>query len=109
MPKQREVAHRGLLAICLASLCWAFSFGAGAPLAPLWLHDRGYTPTYIGINTGAYYFGIVVAAGLVPWLMQRLGRGCPLVGMVLTSAMVAVFPHGGGLVLWYSISFCNGV
>src|SRR5207302_2428927 len=97
MQEQCGAAKRGLVAICLASLCWAFSFGAGAPLAALWLRDQGYTPTAIGVNSGVYYLGIVLAAGFVPWLMHYFRRGCPFLGMLLSSATVILFPYGGDL------------
>ena len=62
-----------LLVLCLASGLWAFSFGVEAPVVSLWLHEAGYSATLIGLNTGAYYFGIMAAAAFVPWLMRRCG------------------------------------
>ena len=57
--------------LCLASLCWAFGFGVGAPLASLWLQDAGHSNTVIGWNTGVYYVGIALAAVATPWMMRR--------------------------------------
>jgi MFS family permease len=103
------LSTRTLLAHCLASAAWAFSFGLGAPLASLWLQDAGQDFTVIGLNTGTYYLGIALAAGLIPWLMRRWGRGCPVLGMVLSGLSVAAFPWGGSLAGWFVLRFVNGV
>lgn len=95
--------------LCLAAGCWATNFGLGAPLASLWLQDAGCSDTIIGVNTGVYYLGIALAAGLVPWLMRRGGRGCVLLGMLLTGLTVAWFPWGDGLVGWFAIRVVNGL
>jgi MFS family permease len=100
---------RALIVLCLASLCWAFSFGLGAPLASVWLAHAGHSDTIIGLNTGVYYGGIALAATLVPWMMRRWGRGCPVVGMVASGVTVALFPWGGGLSGWFLLRLLNGV
>jgi MFS family permease len=113
MPPTPVLSTRTLLTLCLASAAWAFSFGLGAPLASRWLQDAlqdcEQSNTVIGLNTGTYYLGIALAAGLVPWLMRRWGRGCPLVGMVVSGLTVAWFPWGGGLAGWFVLRFLNGV
>src|SRR5262245_41745920 len=98
-----------LRVLCAATLCWAFSFGLGAPLASLWLQDAGSTAKVIGLNTGVYYFGIAMAAGLVPWMMRRWQRGCLVVGMLATGLTVALFPWGGSLVGWFLLRLLNGL
>jgi MFS family permease len=109
MPPTRILSGRTLLTLCLVSAAWAFSFGLGAPLASLWLRDDKQSNTVIGLNTGTYYLGIALAAGLVPWLMRRWGRGCPIVGMVVSGLTVAWFPWGDGLAGWFVLRFVNGV
>jgi MFS family permease len=99
---------RTLLPLCLASVCWAFSFGAGAQLASLWLKDAGCTATTIGLNTSLYYGGIALAAGLVPRLMRRWGHGCLVVGMLASGITVALFPWAGGLFGWHLFRLLNG-
>jgi MFS family permease len=100
---------RALLAICAASALWGFNFGAGAPTASLWLRDHGGSDTVIGLNTAVYYLGIALTAPLVPWLMRRGGRGCIVLGMVLSGVTVALFPWGGGLGGWFGLRLLNGV
>jgi MFS family permease len=92
----------------LASVLWAFSFGLGAPLASLWLQDAGYGPTVIGLNTGVYYLGIVLAAGFIPRLMHRWGRTALIVGMLASGVTVAWFPWGGSLAGWFVLRILNG-
>src|SRR5262245_62059710 len=97
-----------LFVLCLASGLWAFSFGVEAPVVSLWLHDFGYSATVIGLNTGAYYFGIMAAAALVPWLMRRMGKSSVLIGTFASALTVAVFPWGDGLVGWFALRWANG-
>src|SRR5262249_41361408 len=100
---------RILVVLCVAAACWAFSFGLGAPLASAWLHDAGHGNTVVGLNTGTYYLGIALAAGLVPALMRRWGRGCNVLGMLLSGATVALFPWGGSLAGCFVLRVLNGV
>jgi MFS family permease len=106
MPARSSV--RTLVPLCLASVSWAFSFGAGAQLASLWLKDAGCTATTIGLNTSFYYGGIALAAGLVPRLMRRWGHGCAVLGMLTSGVTVALFPWGGGLFGWHLLRLLNG-
>jgi MFS family permease len=99
---------RMLAVLCLASACWAFSFGLGAPLASLWLHDRGFSDTVLGLNTSIYYLGIAVAAMLVPRLMRRWGNGCMIAGMAASALTVALFPCAGSLLGWHTLRLLNG-
>jgi MFS family permease len=98
-----------LVVLCLAGACWAFSFGAGAPLASVWLERAGYTNTIVGLNTAVYYLGIALTAGAVPWMMRRWGRGCLAVGMVVSGLTVMAFPWGQGLPGWFLLRALNGV
>jgi MFS family permease len=100
---------RNLTVLCGASLMWGFSFGIGAPLASLWLHDRGCSATVIGANTGAYYLSVALAGCLAPFLMKRLGRGCLVLGMLASGSAVAAFPWCGSLTGWFLLRALNGV
>jgi MFS family permease len=106
MPGNSSV--RTLVPLCVASACWAFSFGLGAQLASLWLKDAGYSDTTIGLNTSLYYAGIALAAGVVPPLMRRWGYRCAAVGMLASGVTVALFPWGGGLLGWHLLRLFNG-
>jgi MFS family permease len=100
---------RWLVPLCLASLLWAFSFGLNASLAPLWMQDAGWKDTLIGLNTSAYYLGIALAAGAVPWLMRRWGHRALLLGMIASGVTAGGFPWGGGLLGWFALRALNGV
>lgn len=100
---------RWLVPLCLASLLWAFSFGLNAALAPLWMQGAGWKDTVIGLNTSAYYLGIALAAGAVPWLMRRWGDRALLLGMVASGVTAGAFPWGGGLFGWFALRALNGV
>jgi MFS family permease len=99
---------RRLLVLCVASACWAFSFGLEAPLASRWLQDRGYGDAIIGRNTSTYYLGIALAAGLVPWTMRRWRRGSVVCGTIASGVTVIAFPFGDGLVWWFAFRLLNG-
>jgi MFS family permease len=100
---------RWLVPLCLASLLWAFSFGLNAPLASLWMQDAGCNDTLKGLNTSAYYLGIALAAGAVPWLMRGFGHRALLAGMLASGVTAAAFPWGGGLFGWFALRAVNGV
>jgi MFS family permease len=99
---------RTLLVLCLASLFWSFTFGAGAPLASLWLQDAGSSATLIGVNTGVYYLGIALASALVPWMIRRWGSGCMIFGMVASGVTVAGFPFTHSIFGWFVLRALNG-
>src|SRR5262249_50918589 len=84
-------------------------FGLAAPLAALWLKDAGLDNRLAGLNTSVYYFGIALAAPLVPVLMRHCGRHCMVGGMVLDGLAVALFPWASGLAGWFALRFLCGV
>jgi MFS family permease len=101
--------RRSLFVLCLASAGWAFSFGLGAPLASLWLHDAGLSAKLVGLNTSAYYFGIALASLAVPWLMARADRGCLVAGMVVDAAVTAAFPWSESAGGWFVLRLIGGI
>src|SRR5947199_312314 len=66
MPARSSV--RTLLPLCLASLCWAFSFGAGAQLASLWLKDAGCSAFTIALGMALGIFLGMELYAIAPWL-----------------------------------------
>jgi MFS family permease len=99
---------RFIFVLCLASCGWGFSFGAGAPLASLWLKDAGCSDAFIGLNTAAYYLGIAAAAGFIPPLMRRFRAASPVAGMAAAALTVAIFPFGQGTAAWFGLRILNG-
>jgi MFS family permease len=104
-----QAGRRSLFVMCLASAGWAFSFGLGAPLASLWLHDAGLSAKLVGLNTSAYYFGIVLASLAVPYLMARADRGCLVGGLVVDAAVTAAFPWADSGAAWFFLRLVGGV
>jgi MFS family permease len=107
----RPETHRGrkLMVLCAASAGWAFSFGLGAPLASLWLHDAGCSAKVVGLNTSVYYLGVALASLLVPWLMRRASHTCVFTGMIVDGLTTALFPWGGGATGWFLLRLLSGV
>jgi MFS family permease len=98
-----------LALICLVNGCWAFSYGLEASIASLWLRDHGLSDTLIGLNAAVYYVGMLVAAGVVPWLMKRSARACAGAGLIASGLTVSLFPWGSGLAGWFSLRGLTGV
>jgi MFS family permease len=102
-------SRRNLRVLCLASAGWAFSFGLGAPLASLWLHDWGLSAKVVGLNTSVYYLGIALASLAVPRLMAWADRGCLVTGMVVDALVTALFPWTSSPAVWFLLRLAGGV
>lgn len=102
-------SRRTLRILCLASAGWAFSFGLGAPLASLWLHDAGRDASVIGLNTSLYYLGVALASLATPWLMQRASRACVVGGILADAVATALFPWVNTLPAWFALRLLGGV
>jgi MFS family permease len=109
MTRQLSPASRNLAVIAAASTLWAFSFGIETQFAQLFFHDAGYDESVNGLNTATHYLALALAASSTPWFMRRLGRWCPLIGMVVSGLSVLLFPWGGGLIGWFALRFAGGV
>ena len=101
--------RRTLLVLCLVSAGWAFSFGLGAPLASLWLHDAGLSAKVVGLNTSVYYLGIALASLAVPRLMARADRGCLVAGVVVDAVVTALFPWTSSPAAWFLLRLAGGI
>jgi MFS family permease len=74
----------------------------------LWLKQAGYSDTLIGLNTGAFYAGLALAALPVPLLMRRWGPACTKAGMVVSGLTVILFPIGGSLAWIFGLRLLGG-
>ena len=101
--------RRTLIVLCLASAAWAFSFGLGAPLAALWMHDAGWGGRVVGLNTCVYYLGAAVGALAAPRLMRRVGKWCVTGGILVDALTTALFPWAPGLAGWFLLRLLSGV
>jgi MFS family permease len=75
----------------------------------LWLRDHGLSDTLIGLNAAMYYVGMLLAAGMVPWLMKRSARACAGAGLIVSGLTVSLFPWGGGVGGWFLLRSLTGV
>jgi MFS family permease len=100
---------RTLLVLCLVSAGWAFSFGVGATLSPLWLGDAGLSAKVRGLNTSIYYLGIALASLFVPRLMARADRSCMVAGIVVDAAVTALFPWTESPTVWHLLRLAGGI
>lgn len=100
--------NRTLALLCLACGSWAFSFGLECPLASRWLESAGRSEGFIGLNTGTHFLGVILAGLAAPTLMQRRGRGCIALGLVLSGAAVAAFPWAGTRAGSFALRFLAG-
>jgi MFS family permease len=99
----------GLLAICLAGACWAFSFGVGSQLGTHWLKDQGASDSVIGLNHAIYYFGVTLGSLLASRLIRRWNVRWAILGLVLCALSLALFPWGGSLWGWFTWRLVNGL
>jgi MFS family permease len=101
-------SHRALLLVYLTCGSWAFSFGLECPLASRWLEITGHSEGFIGLNTGAHFFGVIIGGIASPAIMRRCGRGCIAVGLLLSGATVAMFPWNGDGTSSFVLRFLAG-
>lgn len=99
---------RSNLFILVCCICWAFGFGLECPLASRWLQDAGHSESFIGFNTGTHFFGVILMGAFAPALMRRFGRGCILIGLLLSGIGVAAFPYGGNAFGWFALRLLAG-
>jgi MFS family permease len=100
--------RRTLAVLSVASAGWAFSFGLGAPLASLWLHEAGCSAKVVGLHTSVYYLGVAAASLGVPMLMRGRGRVCVVAGMLADALTTALFPWGMCPAGWLSLRLVAG-
>jgi MFS family permease len=94
--------------ILVCCCCWAFGFGLECPLASRWLQDAGHTESFIGFNTGTHFFGVIVMGAFAPALIRRCGRGCVLIGLLLSGIGVAAFPYGNNAFGYFALRLLAG-
>ncbi len=102
------MTSKRMFLVCLASVAWAFSFGAGTQASTHWLNDRDASETLIGQCHACYYLGVAITSLLIPVLTRRFGSATTFVGMVGSGVTLALFPWGGGAVVWCLLRFLNG-
>jgi MFS family permease len=97
-----------LLAICVASGAWSFSFGVGSQLVTHWMRGRGASTELIGWNHSFHYLGLALGSLAVPWLTRYLGARGAALGMIACGPTLALFPWAGGPIGWSVLRLLNG-
>lgn len=88
---------------------WAFSFGVGSQMVSHWLNEYGLSDTIIGLCHSFYYFGMAAGSCVVPFLARRLHPiATVVIGLLISSATLAIFPATDDAWLWYVLRFING-
>lgn len=105
----RLLGPRNLFFICMASACWAFSFGIGSQVVTHWVKNLGASDTVVGFCHSFYYFGLAAGSCAVPWLTRRLGpTPCAAFGLIASGMTLVWFPALTEVWCWYAIRFLNG-
>ena len=93
---------RGSAAVRLAAFYAAIfaAVGIHIPFWPLWLKDRGLSPTQIGLLVAAGYLTKLVANPVVGHLVDHRGdRKRPMLALALAAGLLwLLFPLAGGFV-----------
>lgn len=101
---------RALLPIYLSCLGYGVQAGAGMPLVPLALQQRGIDNVTIGLVEAAWGVGMIVTAHRVPAVAARLGAVPIVCAALLSGALLAiVFAFTTSLPLWFVLSFLSGM
>lgn len=87
---------------------WALSFGVGTQAVSHWLTDLGHAKKVVGLVHAVYYLGVALASLAVPAWTRRIGMGCTLVGLVLSSVTLVLFPMTTNVWYWVVLRFLSG-
>jgi MFS family permease len=109
MKDNRSHRVRPLVVLCLAALCWGFSFGLEAPVASYWMQDAGCSQKVIGGCASMHYLGIALAAWMVAAVLRFRARATLVAGLIVSAFSVVLFPWGGNIFGWYVLRGLSGV
>jgi len=101
--------RRSLAAVMASITVVGTTFGFTLPLLSLVLEARGTASSLIGINTAAQFLGLLVAAPLVPRLLDAAGTFRVMVGAFLVSiaATLLLWPLDS-LAWWFALRLLLG-
>ena len=97
-------------AVIAAATIFGLTYSLSAPLIALDLEARGYSETFIGFNAAMHAIGVLTIAPFMPWLAATLGaRQLTFWGLVLSAAVLALFPFAPSVYWWFPLRFALGV
>ena len=104
---QRLIATTAVIA---TAAIFGLTYGLTAPLIAVNLAARGAGETTIGANAAMHALGVLLIAPLLPRLAVRYGqRGLIVAALLLSAAMLALFPFVPAVWLWFPMRLALGV
>lgn len=95
-----------LLIVVIAGL----TQGLLIPLLTTVLEQQGTSSSLNGLSTASLYVGILMTSFFCPWIVQKLGyRTTILIGLVIVSVAIFLFPLFVNIWVWSLLRFAVGV
>jgi MFS family permease len=109
-PPTKSPDYFSIAAVIATATVFGLTYSLTAPLIALQLAQRGYTEFYIGLNAAMHAAGVLLIAPVLPSLAVRFGaRGLIVAALVLTSALLALFPLVPVVWLWFPLRLGFGI
>lgn len=106
-PRRRLVSTAAVVA---TAAIFGLTYGLTAPLIASNLAARGASESLIGANAAMHAFGVLLIAPLLPRLAVRFGQRALIVAaLLLSAAMLALFPFVSPIWLWFPLRLALGV
>jgi MFS family permease len=105
-PRERRQAQ---IAITLCASVYGFTIGLVAPLIAVFLEQRGFNASFIGLNAAMTAFGMIAVTPILPRLAASLGIKRVILGCLLVDALCLLsFPFVEAVWLWFVLRFFIG-
>lgn len=106
-PRERRQAQ---IAITLCASVYGFTIGLVAPLIAVFLEQRGFDASFIGLNAAMTAFGMIAVTPILPRLAASLGIKRVIVGCLLVDALCLLsFPFVEAVWLWFVLRFLSAL
>jgi MFS family permease len=106
----RRATYLSTAAVIATASIFGLTYSLTAPLIALQLAERGYGEFYIGLNAAMHAAGVLLIAPVLPRLAVRFGaRGLIVGALVLTAALLALFPVVPAVWLWFPLRLGFGI
>lgn len=97
------------MAVIATAAIFGLTYGLTAPLIAANLAARGAAETMIGANAAMHALGVLLIAPLLPRFAVRFGqRGLIVAALLLSAAMLALFPFVPLIRLWFPMRLALG-
>jgi MFS family permease len=107
---QRRTTYLSTAAVIATASIFGLTYSLTAPLIALQLAQLGYGEFYIGLNAAMHAAGVLLIAPVLPQLAVRFGaRGLIVGALLLTAALLALFPLVPAVWLWFPLRLGFGI